>query len=139
MSTLSRALGKAMVKSLDTYKVFFDQLSRCVDPVKPAMPRSHKAIREKLDNSFVNFCTDWVAYKRDTGLTDEDFNKIDATSQVAVIEHNDTWFEAFKDEHYCICEKSDDKLEEMENQNKGNSEEVSETKADLEEKVKIQQ
>ena len=139
MSTLSRALGKAMVKSLDTYKVFFDQLSRCVDPVKPAMPRSHKAIREKLDNSFVNVCTDWVAYKRDTGLTDEDFNKIDATSQVAVIEHNDTWFEAFKDEYYCICEKSDDKLEEMENQNKGNSEEVSETKADLEEKVKLQQ
>ena len=139
MSTLSRALGKAMVKSLDTYKVYFDQLTRCVDPVKPAMPKSHKTIREKLDNSFVNVCTDWVAYKRDSGLSDEDFNKIDETSEAAVIEHNDAWLEAFKEEHYTICEKSDDKLEAIENQNKGDGEEASESKADLEEKVKTQQ
>ena len=135
MSTLSRALGKAMVKSLDTYKVYFDQLTRCVDPVKPAMPKSHKNIRERLDNSFVNVCTDWVAYKRDTGLNEDDFNKIDDTSDVAVIEHNDAWFEAFKDEFYTICEKSDDKLEAMEVQKNGEIE----TKADLEDKVKIQQ
>ena len=89
MTTLSRALGKAMVKSLDTYKVYFDQLSRCVDPVKPAMPKSHRTIREKLDNSFVNVSTDWIAYRRDTGLSDDDFNKIDETSSAAVIEHND--------------------------------------------------
>ena len=135
MSTLSRALGKAMVKSLDTYKVYFDQLTRCVDPVKPAMPKSHKNIRERLDNSFVNVCTDWVAYKRDTGLNEDEFNKIDDTSDVAVIEHNDAWFEAFKDEFYTICEKSDDKLEAMEVQKNGEIE----TKADLEDKVKIQQ
>ena len=135
MSTLSRALGKAMVKSLDTYKVYFDQLTRCVDPVKPAMPKSHKNIRERLDNSFVNVCTDWVAYKRDTGLNENDFNKIDDTSDVAVIEHNYAWFEAFKDEFYTICEKSDDKLEAMEVQKNGEIE----TKADLEYKVKIQQ
>ena len=96
---------------------------------------SHKNIRERLDNSFVNVCTDWVAYKRDTGLNGDDFNKIDETSDVAVIEHNDAWFEAFKDEFYTICEKSDDKLEAMEVRKNGETE----SKADLEDKVKIQQ
>ena len=128
-----------MVKSLDTYKVYFDQLTRCVDPVKPAMPKSHKNIRDRVESSFVNVCTDWVAYKRDTGLSDEDCNKIDETSAAAAIEHNDAWFEAFKDEHYTICEKSDDKLEAMENQSKGACGEASESKADLEEKIKVQQ
>ena len=65
MSALTKAVGKSMIKSLDTYRVYFGQVTKCVDPVKQVLTKSHPRIRESLDTSFLNLSTDWLAYKRE--------------------------------------------------------------------------
>ena len=109
MSTLSRALGKAFQKSLDTYHVYFEQVSRCSNAEKPAMPKTHPKVREKLDSCYVGLCTDWIAYKRDIGLSDTEFNAMEG--DVPVIEHNDSWYNKLQEDYYDLCEKSDNVLE----------------------------
>ena len=135
MSTLTKASGKVMLKSLDTYRVFFDQVTKCTDPTKPSLTKSHPKIREKLDTSFLNLSTDWCAYKRETGLSNKDFNKVDETTEAAAIEHNDAWFKSLQEEYYDLCERSDDVLEKQADE-KAN---VKDTKVAEEEKTKVQQ
>ena len=82
---------------------------RCSNVEKPVMPKTHPKVREKLDSCYVGLCTDWIAYKRDTGLSDSEFNAMEGDSPV--IEHNDTWYNKLQEDYYDLCEKSDNVLE----------------------------
>ena len=111
MSVLAKAVGKSMLKNLDTYNVYYDQVSKCVDKEKPVMAKSHPKIRENLEEAFLNLSTSWMAYKREVDLVDEEFNKVDETTGDAVFVHNDSWYEAMQEKYFQLCEKSDDVLE----------------------------
>ena len=55
-------------------------------------------IEEHLDSCYVGLCTDWIAYKRDTGLSDIEFNAMDGESPV--IEHNDLWYNKLQEDYF---------------------------------------
>ena len=102
MSTLTRALAKVMLKSLNAFNCLYDQVSRAVDPDKPGLVKSHPKLREKLDDSYIALYTDWHAYKDDLSLEDEVFNKVDDDTGIAAILHNDEWFSKLTEQYYNI-------------------------------------
>ena len=93
MSALAKAVGKSMLKNLDTYNVYYDQVSKCVD--KDVMAKSHPKIRENLEEAFLNLSTSWMAYKREVDVAEEEFNKVDETTGVADFVHNDSWVRGY--------------------------------------------
>ena len=111
MATLTRASGKAMLKSLSTYEAFYDMITKGLDPAKPVSPKSHTSFRERMDDQFIVMCCDWKAYKEDTGLGPDEFNKIDNESGDPVVKHNDEWFERLQAAYLDLCKKSDDLLD----------------------------
>ena len=113
MTTLTRASGKAMLKSLSIYEAVFDLVSKASDPVKPILPKSHSKFRDRLDDQFVVMCCDWKAYREDTGLGTDDFNKIDVETGQPVVKHNDEWFDVLQAAYIDLCEKSDDTLDKQ--------------------------
>ena len=134
MTTLSRALGKAMLKSLSNYETVFDLVTKASDADKPVLSKSHSKFRDKLDDQFVTLCCDWKAYKEDTGLVTEEFNKVDENAQ-PVIKHNDKWFEELQTAYIDLCEKSDDTLEKQANEKKVSVNEDSKVDQKLQMKV----
>ena len=60
MTTLSRATGKALIKSYSGYKVVRDMVKRAVDQTNPSLVKSLGKNRIKLDSSFVDlsYCFD---------------------------------------------------------------------------------
>ena len=135
MTTLSRALGKAMLKSLGSYKSLYDLVSKAADISKPVLTKSHAKFRERLDDSYITLCCDWQAYKEDTGLNDEDFNKVDDTSGEDVIKHNDAWFSEVQENYIVLCDKSDEVMERQ----VAPADNSEDNKANLEMQSKIQQ
>ena len=125
-----------MLKSHTVFRHLYELVSRAVDPNKPGLTKSHSKLRDKLDDSYINLGCDWQAYKEDTGLSEEDFNKIDEDTGQPVNKHNDSWFEVLKEEYIVLCDKSDDVLESQISPAKEAS---VEDKADLQQKLKSQQ
>ena len=58
MSTLTRALAKAMLKSLNTYECFYDQVDRAANK----KTKSHESLRKELKESYVALYSDWKFY-----------------------------------------------------------------------------
>ena len=104
-----------MLKSLSSYETIFDLVTKASDVDKPVLAKSHSKFRDKLDDQFVTLCCDWKAYKEDTGLGSEEFNKDDEDAQ-PVVKHNDKWFEELQAAYIDLCEKSDDTLEKQANE-----------------------
>ena len=100
-----------MIKSLNAFECYFEQVNRAVDPQKPSLQKSHPLIRVKLDDSFVVLWGDWRAYKEDTGIEENEFNSIEEDSGEPLIKHNDNWFNSLKERYYELCDKSDAILE----------------------------
>ena len=102
-----------MLKSLSIYEAFFDMVSKASDPVKPSHPRFLSKFRERMDDQFIVMCCDWKAYKEDTGLGPDEFNKIDDESGDPVVKHNDEWFEKLQAAYFDLCRKSDDLIKKL--------------------------
>ena len=140
MSTLTRALAKVFLKSLNGYNCLYDQVSRAVDPHAPGLVKSHPKLREKLDEFFITLYSDWKFYSSDLNMSNEDFNKVGGDTGQPVIEHNDEWWSNMQQKYYDLCDKSDDVLESQVvaiETTKGASKESTETKVlDLEIKKK---
>ena len=136
MTTLTRALGKAMLKSLSNYETMFDLVSKASDADKPVLAKSHSKFRDNLDEHYVNLCCDWKSYKEDIGQGADEFNKVDEDTGQPVIKHNDDWFSKVQEAYIDLCEKSDDTLEKQANTRKVNSGE--ETKADQDLQMRVQ-
>ena len=124
MTTLTRALAKAMLNSLNNYKCVEEQVERNVASIKSV--KSHMKLRKKLDESYVTLYSDWKFYREDTGLSEDEFNKVD--DDVPAIKHNDGWFKEFQEGYYSLCDKSDDFLETEDGTSNGNTEENKESK-----------
>ena len=107
MSTLTRALGKAMLKSLNTYECLYGQVDRAAEKKSG----SHEGLRKKLDESYINLYSDWKFYKDDTGLNEADFNKVNSDTNKPDIIHNDQWFQDLQEKYFNLCDKSDEALE----------------------------
>ena len=114
MTTLSRATGKALLKSASGFKAVSEMVSRAVDPTKPTLVKSLKKNRTKLDESFLDLCYSYDTYKADTlsseSIEEEDFNKVEEGK--ADFHHNDKWMEEMKSDYYTLVDASDEKLEE---------------------------
>ena len=124
-----------MLKSLSIYEAVFDLVSKASDPVKPVLPKSLSKFRDRLDDQFIVMNCDWKAYKEDTGLETEEFNKVDVETGQPVVKHNDEWFDALQAAYIDLCEKSDDTLEKQ----AGDRVTVSEdSKADQEMRLKVE-
>ena len=91
MTTLSRALAKAMLKSLAAYDTVYSLVSKSVDPQKQRSVKTLRKWRDALDEKFIEFSCDWRAYKDDTNLENDEFNRI--TEEGPIIKHNDAWFD----------------------------------------------
>ena len=66
MTTLTRALGKTMMKSLSSYETMFDLVSKASAAAdKPVLAKSHSKFRDRLDDNCVTLSCDWKAYKED--------------------------------------------------------------------------
>ena len=95
MSTLSRATGKALMKSLSIFNLVKDMVSRAVDKTKPSLVKSLGKNRANMDSAFVELSYCYDSYKSDTisneQISDEDFNGEE--DGVVKYQHNDKWFE----------------------------------------------
>ena len=91
MSTLTRALAQ-------------------VDRAADKKTKSHENLREKLDESFIALYNDWKFYKDNTGMSDEDFNKVNSDTGKPDILHNDKWFKDLEEKYFTLCDKSDEAL-----------------------------
>ena len=109
MSTLTRALAKAMLKSLAAYETIYSLVSKSVDPQKQRSVKSLRKWRDALDDKFIELSYDWRAYKDDTNLESDEFNRV--TEEGPIIKHNDAWFENIEAEYIDLCEKADDLLD----------------------------
>ena len=114
MTTLSRATGKALLKSASGFKAVREMVSRAVDPTKPTLVKSLRKNRTKLDESFLDLCYSYDTYKADTlsseSIEEEEFNKVEEGE--ADFHHNDKWMEEMKSDYYTLVDASDEKLEE---------------------------
>ena len=54
MSTLSRATGKALHKSISSFNVVSDMVKRAVDKNSPSLVKSLARNRAKMDDCFVD-------------------------------------------------------------------------------------
>ena len=117
MSTLTRALGKAMLKSLNTYECLYGQVDRAAE-----------GLRKKLDESYINLYSDWKFYKDDTGLNEADFNKVNSDTNKPDIIHNDQWFQDLQEKYFNLCDKSDEALELPGDSTIDNAEQITESK-----------
>ena len=93
MTTLTRASGKAMIKSITMYKAFYNIVTKASDPENPGHPKTHAKYRDKMDEQFVQMYYDWMAYREEIGLETDDFNKIDVGTGHSVEKYNDLWFD----------------------------------------------
>ena len=124
MSTLTRALGKAMLKSLNTYECLYGQVDRAAEKKSG----SHEGLRKKLDESYINLYSDWKFYKDDTGLNEADFNKVNSDTNKPDIIHNDQWFQDLQEKYFNLCDKSDEALELPGDSTNDNAEQITESK-----------
>ena len=58
MTTLTRALGKTLLKSISGYESTFGLVEKASDPVKPSLQKSHARFRAKLEESYTQVCCD---------------------------------------------------------------------------------
>ena len=133
MTTLTRALGKALLQSISSYESTFGLVEKASDPVKPTLKKSHAKFRAKLEDSYTQVCCDWQAYKADTNLSQADFNAVDAEG-IPTIKHNDEWFENFQEKYIELIERSDEALEKEANEQRdasNNEETTTESKVDV--------
>lgn len=110
MSTMSRALAKAFLKSLNHYENQKEMVSRAVDPTNPTLVKSHAKNRIKLEEAFSEASYDWKNYKTDQGVDDSEFNAVE--EDVPKYQYNDAWYEALKTAYFELLELSDEKLDE---------------------------
>ena len=110
MSTMSRALAKTFLKSLNHYENQKDMVRRAVDPTKPTLVKSHAKNRVKLEEAYSELSYDWKNYKDDLDVTATEFNALE--DDEPKYQYNDSWFEDVKTSFYQLLELSDDKLEE---------------------------
>ena len=136
MTTLTRALGKAMLKSLNSYETMYNLVSKSSDADNPLSPKSLPKFRDCLDEKYLCLSCDWKAYKEDTGLIDDEFNKI-GDDGVPTVKHNDTWFSNLETAYMELCGKSDEALEKSCNNAEKTS--MEESKVEIEQKTKVLQ
>ena len=110
MTTLTRALAKAMLKSLAAYETIYSLVTKSVDPERQRSVKTLRKWRDALDVRFIELSCDWRAYKDDTDLDNNEFNRV--TDEGPIIKHNDAWFQKVEAEYIDLCEKADDILEE---------------------------
>ena len=113
MTTLSRATGKALIKSHSGYKVVRDMVKRAVDQTNPSLVKSLEKNRVKMDSSFVDLSYCFDCYKADTLTNDKISEDVFNGEEegVAKFQHNDKWMDDIRVEYYQLVEDSDDKLE----------------------------
>ena len=133
MSTMSRALAKTFLKSLNHYENQKDMVRRAVDPTKPTLVKSHAKNRVKLEEAYSELSYDWKNYKDDLDVTATEFNALE--EDVPKYEYNDSWFEDLKTSYYELLELSDEKLEEPST----SKEDVSDTREPKVDILKLQQ
>ena len=121
-----------MLKSLSMYETFYDMVSKASDPVKPILPKSHSKFRDKMDDQFVEMCCDWKAYREDTGLGTDDFNKIDVETGHPVVKHNDVWFDELQATYFDLCGRTDDILDKLAGEKKAGNLLISQIEAEVE-------
>ena len=109
MSTMSRALAKAFLKSLNHFENQKEMVSRAVDPTNPTLVKSHAKNRIKLEEAFSEASYDWKNYKTDQGVDDSEFNAVE--EDVPKYQYNDAWYEALKTAYFELLEL-DEKLDE---------------------------
>ena len=71
-------------------------VERPVDPLRPSLLKSHAKNRSTLEETYFQLIHSWQIYKEDLKLSDDAFNAINEEG-VAVVKHNDAWFEAFQE------------------------------------------
>ena len=108
MSTLTRAVGKTMLKSLANYETISSLVTRSSNPDKPLSPKSLPKWRDLLDEKFMTLSCDWRSYKEETGLGEDEFNKVE--NDVPAIKHNDDWYTRMETDYMELCEKVDELL-----------------------------
>ena len=108
MSTLTRAVGKTMLKSLANYETISSLVTRSSNPDKPLSPKSLPKWRDLLDEKFMTLSCDWRSYKEETGLSEDEFNKVE--NDVPAIKHNDDWYTRLETDYMELCEKVDELL-----------------------------
>ena len=133
MSTMSRALAKTFLKSLNHYENQKDMVKRAVDPTKPTLVKSHTKNRVKLEEAYSELSYDWKNYKDDLDVTATEFNALE--DDEPKYQYNDSWFEDVKTSYYELLELSDEKLEEP-STSKDDVTETREPKVDI---MKLQQ
>ena len=98
MTTMSRALAKTFLKSLNHYENQKDMVSRAVDPIKPSLVKSHAKNRVKLEEAYSELSYDWKNYKDDLDVTCTEFNALE--DDELKYQYNDSWFEDVKTSYY---------------------------------------
>ena len=109
MSTMSRQTAKNLQKTISEFENLTEMVARAVHPTTPSLVKTHPKNHEKLDEIFLVLCYNWKLFKKDLGLSDSDFNKVDEEG-APVIEFNDEWMKNSKEEYYVLIEKSEEKL-----------------------------
>ena len=56
MTTMTRQCAKTFLQTLDQYEGIKELVEKAVDPVKPAMVKSHAKNREKLHQGYLDLC-----------------------------------------------------------------------------------
>ena len=74
--TMSRQTAKNLIKTHSEYENLFEMVNRAVHPLTPSLVKTHPKNREKLDDIFLTLCYSWKVFKKDLGLTSDDFNKV---------------------------------------------------------------
>ena len=115
MTTLSRATGKALVKSAVTFQVIKKMVKKAVDQDSTSLVKSLAKNREKMDAQFIDLCVCYESYKTDAlaneDLTEEEFNI--SVEGKPKFQYNDAWMEEVREEYYLLIDASDDKLESI--------------------------
>ena len=98
MSTLNRATGKALHKSISSFNVVSDMVKGAVDKNSPSLVKSLAKNRAKMDDCFVDLCYCFDCFKSDAissdGISEETFNSsVDGQDRYS---YNDSWLEQKK-------------------------------------------
>ena len=108
-----RNTEKKLLQSHSMFESLAEMVSKACDPTNPSLVKSLGKNRDKLDVAYQEMYHDFRVHKED--VNDPKFNEKDEHGADLYVQ-NDEWLKSVKDEYFDLVEKSDEKLEELDNQ-----------------------